>query len=189
MTLRADSYSSTGEVKALTRHLLDGQSTFNSTTRPPVGDVEKFIDRASGVLNMALAQGGFAASAIRANSTAKLSCDDWVTMQASMYVEMTQRGTGFSDAQGSRISYFKGLYNRAAEFVDENKLGFQRLGVAQAHPMSEGLTFTGLDAQDNRTDPQDATVEQPLFTRRQFDFPKSAEGRQGSGNELDGWDQ
>ena len=32
MTIRADSYSTTSEVKAFTRHLLDGQSTFNSTT-------------------------------------------------------------------------------------------------------------------------------------------------------------
>jgi hypothetical protein len=53
MAIRGDSYSSTGEVKAFTRHLLNGQSNFNSTTRPTVTELEKFIDRASGVLNLA----------------------------------------------------------------------------------------------------------------------------------------
>ena len=60
MTLRADSYGSTGEVKAFTRHLLDGQTAFNSTTRPTQADLDKFIDRTSGVLNIALASSGFA---------------------------------------------------------------------------------------------------------------------------------
>ena len=46
MTLRLDSYASVAEVTAFTRHLLDGQSAFNSTTRPTVTELEKFIDRA-----------------------------------------------------------------------------------------------------------------------------------------------
>ena len=33
MTLRGDSYGTVAEVTAYTRHLLDGQSAFNSTTR------------------------------------------------------------------------------------------------------------------------------------------------------------
>src|SRR5512145_2945202 len=107
MAIRADSYSSTSEVKAFTRHLLDGQSAFNSTTRPTGTELEKFIDRASGVLNLALGGGGFAPSSVIANSTAKLACDDWVTSRAAEYVELTQRGTGYSDAEGSRTAAFR----------------------------------------------------------------------------------
>jgi len=62
MAIRADSFSSTSEVKAFTRHLLDGQSAFNSTTRPTATELEKFIDRASGVLNVAIARAGFTPS-------------------------------------------------------------------------------------------------------------------------------
>lgn len=186
MTIRADSYSSTSEVKAMTRHRLNGQASFNSTTRPSGTELEKFIDRASGVMNIALAQHGFLPANVITNSTAKLSCDDWVTMQAAKYVELTQRGTGFSDQEGSRIGAFKGLYKDAEIFVDMNKLGFQRLGVTQAFPLSAGLQYTGLTDQADRTDPQDSTLEQPFFRRRQFDFPKAAEGMQiGNSNEGD----
>jgi hypothetical protein len=169
MAIRADSYSTTSEVKAYTRHLLDGQSTFNSTTRPTLTDLEKFIDRASGILNLALATYGFMPAAVRANSTAKLPADDWVTARAAEYAELTRRGTGYSDGEGSRTGTFASLSKRANEFVKANSLGFIRLGVAQANKMSDGLAFTGQTAQADRADPSDTSLEQPLFRRRIFD--------------------
>ena len=175
MTIRADSYSSTGEVKAFTRHLLDGQTGFNSTTRPNSTELEKFIDRASGVLNISLAQAGFLPSAFIANSTAKLMGDDWVTSRAVEYVELTQRGTGYSDQEGSRTHSFNGLSGSATQFVNDNKLGIQRIGVIQTYKMSDGLQFTGLTDQADRTDPQDTNLEQPFFRRGQFDIPKGGE--------------
>ena len=164
MAIRSDSYSSTSEVKAFTRHLLDGQSGFNSTTRPTATELEKFIDRASGSLNVALAKQGLTTPV--SNTTAKLSCDDWVAAQAAMYVEMTQRGVGFSGAEGSRTSYFKGLYGRADEFAKENVVGFKRLGVGHA---VAGIAFTALDAESERADPDDTSVAQPAFKRGMFD--------------------
>ena len=104
MAIRADSFSSTSEVTAYTRHLLDGQSSFNSTTRPTVTEMEKFIDRASGILNVAISNEGFTPSDVYGNSTAKLACDDWVTQKAVMYTELTQRGTGYSVEEGSRTA-------------------------------------------------------------------------------------
>jgi hypothetical protein len=167
MTIRADSYSSTSEVKAFTRHLLDGQSSFNSTTRPSSTELEKFIDRASGVLNFAIANAGFTPAAIHANSTAKLACDDWVTARASEYAELSRRGVGYSDQEGSRTTVFHNLSKSAAEFA--SSLGFVRLGVTQAYKMSDGLAFTGMDSRTNRADPSDSSVEQPFADRRQFD--------------------
>jgi len=169
MTLRLDSYASVAEVTAFTRHLLDGQSAFNSTTRPTVTELEKFIDRASGVLNVAMEARGLDTPIT--NTTAKLLCDDWVVAQAAMYTEMTQRGTGFSDAEGSRTSYFRGLHERANEFSKANSLGFVRLGVAQSTKMGAGLIFTGETLAADRVDPDDTTLEQPLFSRKQFDQP------------------
>jgi len=169
MTIRTDSYSSTSEVKAFTRHLLDGQSTFNTTTRPTATELEKFIDRASGVLNLAISGAGFAPSAVRGNSTAKLAADDWVTVRSAEYVELTQRGVGYSDAEGSRTASFRNLYKSAEEFIKLNSLGFVRLGVTQAYKMSDGLAFTGLDAQADRTDKDDSGLEQPFAQRHQWD--------------------
>lgn len=171
MTIRADSYSSTSEVKAVTRHLLMGQTAYNSTTIPTSAEVEKFIDRASGVLNVALAGQGFAAASVRANSTAKLACDDFVTAEAAMWVELTQRGQGFSDGDSSRANRFAGLKTRAETFGRNSALAFKRLGVTVADPSSQGLTFTGLTAPADRADPDDSTLSQPAFTRSLFDNP------------------
>ena len=168
MTIRGDSFSSAAEITAYTRHLLDGQSAFNSTTRPTVTELEKFIDRASGLLNVAIASEGFSPASVYANSTAKLACDDWVTMRGAKYVELTQRGTGYSDAEGSRIAAFD-MNKDAREFIHELALGFVRLGVAEADRMSDGLQFTGLTVQSERDDPDDTSLEQPKFSRSQWD--------------------
>lgn len=160
-------YSSTGEVTAFTRHLLDGQSAFNSTTRPNSTELSRFLVRASGVLDVAIAGAGFTVPIT--NSTAKLACDDWTTARATEYVELTQRGVGYSGEEGSRVLSFRNMAKSAMEFIKENKLGFVYLGVPVAHSASSGLSFTGLDAHSERDDPSDSTLEQPLFTRRQFD--------------------
>ncbi len=160
-------YSSQNEVLAFTRHLLDGQSTFNSTTRPTSSDVTKFLQRCSGVLNTALQGAGFATPL--SNSTAKLACDDWATVQAVKYVELTQRGTGYSDQQGSRTGAFAGLYKSAGDFVKENTLAFKRLGCTVLHSASEGLLFTGQSEQSDRTDPYDPSLQQPRFAMGMFD--------------------
>lgn len=169
MTIRADSYGSTAEVKAFTRNLLDGQTAFNSTTRPTVTEVEKFLDRASGTLNLALRTAGFAPANIIANSTAKLACDDWTVARACEYAELTHRGVGYSDAEGSRTAAFRNLTKSANDFVNANSLGFVREGVSQGYKKSDGLAFTGQDAQDDRTDPSDTSMEQPFAVRRQWD--------------------
>lgn len=160
-------YSSAAEVLAFTRHLLDGQSTFNSTTRPTGTDVTTFLGRACGVLDTALAGAGFATPITQA--TAKLACDDWVTQRATEYVELTQRGVGYSEGEGSRASAFRNLSGAAKKFVEDNALGFKRLGATVTTGLSAGLAFTGTTAQAYRTDPDDTTLEQPLFTRRQWD--------------------
>jgi hypothetical protein len=155
-------------VKAFTRHLLDGQAAFNTTTRPTAIELEKFIDKASGVLNVAISQAGFTPSNIYVNSTAKLACDDWVTNYAVRYVELTQRGTGYSEGEGSRTAAFN-MQKSANEFMKLNSLGFVNLGVTQGKKVSDGLSFTGLTAQADRTDKDDSSLEQPFATRRQWD--------------------
>jgi len=168
MTIRADTFSSTSEVKAFTRHLLDGQTAFNGFTRPTAVELEKFLDKASGVLNTAIAGAGFTPSGVYANSTAKLSCDDWVTNYAVRYVELTQRGTGYNENEGSRTAAFN-MMKSANDFVKMNALGFVRLGISQGKKLSDGLSFTGLTVQSERSDPNDTSLEQPFATRRQWD--------------------
>lgn len=166
-------YSSIGEVVAFTRHLLIGETTFNSTTRPPASDVRRMLARASAALNVALAAAGFTIPLSEENS--RDLCADWVTQRTAEYVELTQRGVGYSDGEGSRATYFRNLSKSATEFVKENALGFKRLGAAVTSSLSSGLAFTGLTAQADRADPDDETLEQPLFQRRQFDDDSEAD--------------
>jgi hypothetical protein len=168
MTIRSDSFSSVAEVVGFTRHLLDGQTSFNSTTKPTVTEVEKFIDRASSLINNCIRSKGFTPSVIYANSTAKLSCDDWVTMRAVEYTELTKRGTGYSTDEGSRTKAFSTMGD-ACEFVDMLVPGWINAGITQSIPLSRGLQFTGETVQSDRADPSDSSKEQPLFTRKGFD--------------------
>lgn len=162
-----DFYGSITEVRAYTRHLLGGQSNFNSTTRPTATDIQEFLIRASGILNAALAGRGLVVPIT--NSTARLACDDWTVARATEYTEITQRGTGYSDAEGSRVRLFAGLHRSAGEFAKENELGFKRLGVPTAHKRSEGLGFSGATAQANRRDPDNPALERAKFRRGLFD--------------------
>lgn len=174
MALRADSYGSVAEVTAFTKHILDGQSAFNSTTRPTLTEVEKFIDRSSSYVNVALRTNGFAAPVT--NSTAVLMLDDWVVDKASLLTELTQRGAGFSEADVSRTASFRAIADDAMEFISDNVLGLKRLGLTVSEKLSDGLAFTALDDQDRRADPDDSTLEQPMFTRGLFNSTNNDAG-------------
>lgn len=167
MTIRSDSYSTVTEVLAFTKYLKAGQTTFNSTTQPTLTEVEKFIDRTSAYLNVALNGSGLTSPIT--NSTAKLICDDFVTQRTSEYVTFTQHGVGYNQEEGGRYSLFANLRKKAQDFVNENRVGLVNLGVTVTHDLSENLSFTGQTAQADRTDPTDTSLEQPLFLRKQFD--------------------
>ena len=166
MALRDDSYGSVAEVLSFTPHLLDGQTTFNSTTVPTLTQVEKYIDRVSSYVNIALQNSGFTTPVD--NTTAKLVLDDWAVTKAAEYTELSLRGAGYSEEEGSRTATFNRIGKAAMKFVADNALGFKRIGVGVSHKTSEGLAFTGIDDQDERSDPTDSALEQPMFTRNKF---------------------
>lgn len=161
------SYSNVSNVLAFTRHLLDGQSTFNSTTRPTATEVQSFIARASAHLDVALAAAGFSIPVTTA--TVRILLDDWVTNKAAQYVELTQRGAGYNETEGARTATFGALAGDANKFVADHRLGFVRLGASVAYAKADGLQFTAIDVQEDRADPDDDTLEQPKFTRGLFD--------------------
>ena len=167
MALRGDSYGTVAEVLAFTKHLLGSEVTFNAATKPTGTEVEKFIDRASGILNVAMEGVGLTTPVV--NSTAKLACDDWVVSHATAYVELTQRGAGYDGTENTRSGSFLKLHDDAAVFAKQVSLGFQRLGVSDGYSLSDGLQFTGEEIQKDRDDPDDDTMEQPKFTRGLFD--------------------
>jgi len=164
MALRADSYSSIAGIVASTRHMLDGQTTFNSTTIPTVTEVESFVDEASAHLNTALSGAGFTTPVT--NSTAVQALNSWVRWRAVEYVELTQQRGGFA---GDEATGMVGLHESAAKFVQNGALGWKYLGAAVSIAASDGLAFTGIDKHSERSDPDNSDREQPKFRRGQFD--------------------
>lgn len=169
MTIRGDSFSSVADVVTLTRHLLNGQTTFNSTTRPTVTEVEGFIDECSGMLNLSLRGAGFAPSAVYANSTAKQAMDSWVRLKTVSFVNFAQPYQGLNGMQDSPADLFANMLGDASKFVQSYKFALINAGISQAVKASDGLQFTGQTVQSDRSDPSDTSMEQPKFTRGMFD--------------------
>ena len=158
MALRADSYGSVEEVRALTRHLLDGAGMFHATTRPTLEDVETMIDRWSAVLNIALAGRGVAVPVT--NEIAELACAQWVVRQAAIEVELTQRGTGFNEFEDSRLVDLR--MDSVAAVADQIAAGLIALSPSSGPtPAYQGISFTGTSV--------------TLFTRGMFDIPGDSE--------------
>lgn len=165
MAIREDSYGSVAGVMALTRHLLDGAAKFSDQTRPTLAEVEGFIDRWSAALNVALVNREVSIPVTQA--VVKLVCDQWVIRQAAAEVELTQRGAGFSEEEDNRSRALRP--GRLKEVADEVAAALRQMGVTAQGRASSGLTYTGLEAQGERPDSDNAGYEQPLFSRRQFD--------------------
>jgi hypothetical protein len=166
MAIDANSYSSVADVLTVTRHLLNGGATFDASTVPTYTEVEAFIDDVSSLLNDAIAAHGFTVPISAAGP--KRSCDLWTRAKVSALVELTQRGEGFGEAEGSRYGAFWNLFDDANEFVSKSAEGWKQQGAAVTSAASDGLTFTALTIHSERTDPTVTTREQPLFRRRQF---------------------
>lgn len=175
MSIRGDSYGSADKVAAYCRFLLQGAVTFTEATNPTKSNIEEIIDLVSADLNNALWGAGFNPSAIRANSTAKLACDDWVVLVTAERVELTQPGMGFNDSDRTRTGRFHAP--QVDEFIRRKAIGFKNAGLTVAKPSSSGLAYTGLSKHSERSDPDDSTREQPLFRRKQWDSPTA--GRSG----------
>lgn len=167
MALSENSYSSVTQVTAFTRHLLDGETSFNANTRPDLGDVETFINQLSGLLNTQLAKHGITVPVTQVD--AKHSLDAWVTSKAAAWVEMTQRAAGFSDDGNERAPSLYNLMPDVVEFVEDNYPGWIKLGAGATPTLSIGAEYTGLKKNSERPDVTNTTREQPLFKRRQFD--------------------
>ena len=154
-------YSSMAEVMPYCRMYLNGEVTFNGDTVPTDVEVEAVIGRMCGVLNMALQREGVAIPIT--NTTAKLTCDDWVTRFSVNKIKRMSPGVGYSDENQDTMGSYKGLIDSAMQFAKDNQLAFIDLGISQTHKASDGLAFTGQDVQSDRSDRDDSSLEQPIF--------------------------
>lgn len=160
MSIRPDSYGNVAAVAALTRHLLDGAPMFNEATRPSLVEVEGMVDRWSAMLNMALRARGVPIPLTY--DVAVLAAGQWVIRQVAAEVELTQRGVGYSDEEGSRTAGLR--------MSDVDEIATQLMAAVQPDydPPAPALGYyTGLAPRVTRW--RDNTFERPFFWRGQFD--------------------
>ena len=169
-------YSSTGDIIAIVRYLMADEVEFNADTIPTLVEVTAIQTRVSSVLNMALSNQGFTVpiNSTNANSTAKSAFDHFVVGEVAQIIELAHPSRTFAGEE-SRVGSTMNLIQRAKDFVSMQATGLKVIGAAQTRNSSDGLKFTGQDRKSQRSDPTDTTIEQPKFTRDQFDEGGSGE--------------
>lgn len=161
MAIGANSYGSVAEVGALTPlYATATGTTYSTTTRPTLAQVEKMIDRVSGILNVALAREGFAVPVSQAD--AKLALDEFVIAQVT---ELCHAANGAGPyAPGSEEmragTPFRAVAKEAAAFVSDYAAGLEMLGATRSRTATYGLGC--------RTERADGSEVRPPFSVKQM---------------------
>jgi len=138
MAISSNAYGSVDEVAALVRRYTD-EGNFTAETRPTEADVEGFINRTSAVLNVLLAEAGFAIPV--SQSDAKQALDDFAVNQA---VQLCHAANGAGPyAPGSEALRTQTpasiILSEAEAFVSEHAAGLEALGATRDRDMTYGL--------------------------------------------------
>lgn len=167
MAVGDNSYGSIGEIEALIGRYTD-EGALTAATRPARAQVERFIDRVSAIVNVALAQAGFAVPVSQEDAVSALA--DFVVDQA---VQLCYAANGAGPyAPGAK--QLRGRRPRAAilqeafDFVADFASGLQALGATRTRMLTNGL--------DCRTQDESGQDLVPFFHREMID------------HEIDDWD-
>jgi hypothetical protein len=167
MAIGSNSYGSVDEVEALTLRYTDNGS-YDADTRPTLTQVEKFIDRVSGILNVLLAQAGFEVPVSQAD--AKLALDDFAVDQAAQLCHAANGAgpyaPGSTELRGRRAR--SAIIEEAEAFIASHAAGFEALGATRDRHLTDGLAC--------RTEDDDGDELVPFFDRAQM------------GNKIVDWD-
>jgi len=168
MAIGANSYGSVAEVETLTQQYT-AHGVYTAATRPTLTQVEKFIDRVSGMVNLVLAREGFAVPVSQAD--AKLALDELATEQAAFLCHEANRAGPY--APGSETlrggSPFEVIRREIEGGIGKNGAGLAALGATRSRALTYGLQC--------RTETDDGETIEPVFQREMM------------GNEIVDWDE
>jgi len=168
MGIGANSYGSVAEVEALTKRYTSS-GTYGSGTNPTSTQVEKFIDRVSGIVNVILAEEGFTIPVSQAD--AKLALDDFVVSQVALLCHAAN-GNGIygpGSQQLRNTTPMRLIIKEAEAFIGDHATGFANLGAARSRSLAYGL--------ECRTEDDAGKTIEPVFQREMI------------GNRIVDWDQ
>lgn len=152
MAIGANSYGSVAEVATLTR-VYTSNGSYGVSTIPTQTEVEKMIDRVSGLVNVLLAEAGFAIPVSQAD--AKLALDDFVVGQVALVIHGAH-GSGIYAPGSERMrstTPMRVILKEAEGFIAEHAEGFEQLGATRNRHATDGLECWDTDDAGNAIEP------------------------------------
>lgn len=153
MSLDAHSYGSPGGVAGLTPRLANALGEFDVTTNPTLNMVETFLDEVSGMLNVLLAEQGFATPVTQADC--RMVLDLFANQEAAAICEGVRGSGRFGPnvGKGTPKGRFAIIGDDAAKFIEAYAAGFERLGAARIQGRLDGLAYRATDRAGNAVPP------------------------------------
>jgi len=168
MSVYDHSYGTPADVAALVPRYTDSTTrVFNSSTRPTIQQVETYIDRISAILNVLLAEQGFAIPVVQQDAAMALA-ELVIESVIDLCHAANSAGRFFSDRELRGQSPMKILRNELADWIETHAAGFENLGATRSTSNAEQIGYRGED------EGGDSTF--PIFQRSGF------------GNEFTDWD-
>lgn len=157
MAIRPESYGTVADVEALTKRYTSSGS-YGTGTNPTKTQVEEFVNRMSGVVNVLLAEQGFTIPVTQAD--AKLALADFVVGQVALLCHAANgHGIYAPGSQSIRNTTPMRLILAEAEaFIGKHASGIEALGAAR----TKGLAW----AVECRTEDDAGNVIEPVFERK-----------------------
>lgn len=168
MAVGSNSYATAAKVAdEVPRYTDTSTREFTASTRPSESQVESYIDRISGVLNLYLAKEDFVIPITQ--SDAVLACEAIVIDSVvDMCHAANSAGRFYRDKNLRGEPPFRILRKEISEWVEENATGFERLGATRTTSNAEQISYRDEDEGDDDTF--------PIFQRNAF------------GNKFTDWD-
>jgi len=168
MPLDGNSYGSVVGVAAYVKRLANNASTFDTTTRPTITEVEAFLDQSSDTLNGWLARSGYVIPVTQADAVNVLS--RYANLGAAGHVELSQRAGGYdAEDENRRENKFLDLFKLAEAYIESGALS--ALGAATVSgslpPPVSGLRVGG--------GTRSGQALRPMFRRTSFGHDPAAE--------------
>jgi hypothetical protein len=178
VAIGANSYGATTDIGGLVPKWSGAGSTFSTSTRPTLAQVELYCNQISSLLNAMLAEAGFTIPVTQAD--AKLALDFFVDQEVAAIAEGINGSGRFGPTNKSANAKgrFALLVADAEDFIKSNMAGFERLGAARSYSATAGLAFRDTDNRGKDV--------HPMFSREQYKHQGGAGG--GPSNDFIDWD-
>ena len=155
MAVGANSYGSVAEVASLVKRYTTSGS-FDASSHPTEVQVEGFVDKVSGLVNVLLAALGFTVPISQAD--AKLALDLFVVEEAAALCEAANSAGRFFSEGARETGAFQHIQKDTEAFIEAHAVGFERLGATRGRSVTYGMGYLDTD------DAGDAI--EPIFSRK-----------------------